>query len=79
METAYGENLSAEQMEVVCRGGGVGDLHVDVLVVMIGVHTPGVDHLQEALHTRTRMFRASTVVAVGLQENETSLSKPLGC
>ena len=62
-----GQGLAAQQVEVLGRGGGVGDL--DVVARR---------KLQEPLEPGARVLRALPLVAVGQQQDEAAALVPLG-
>jgi hypothetical protein len=76
-------HLATENVEVVGRGGAVGDLHVAVLVLTVESLRAGEDarvlvtELQEALHTAGRVFGTLAVVTVGHGHDQTRTLKPL--
>ena len=70
-------HLSPEEMEVLCGGGGVGQVHVDI--VAIGTRLSAAAQLEEALHAARGMLRPRPIVAVGEEHHQTRLQEPLGC
>jgi len=76
-------HLSSQQMEDVSGSGGVGNLHVGILVLTLQLIGTGevsgvfVTELQESLESGRRVIRTLTVETVGERQNKTRALSPL--
>lgn len=63
--------LSPEEVEVLCRCGGVSNVHVDT----VSIHSPliAVTQLEESLNSARGVLRPGSIVAMGEQHHQTTL------
>lgn len=73
---SYCTHLSAQQMEVLGRRGGVGHVHVHIVPVRRRLALATVRQLQKAFNVRTAVVRAGSVEAMGQQQDEPVLEEP---